>query len=69
MHNLHRILRLSEVIKQTGIPRSSIYVLMNQGAFPKPVPLTTRCIGFVEAEIQDWIAARITARDSMLGAL
>lgn len=69
MHNLHRILRLSEVIKQTGIPRSSIYVLMNQGAFPKPVPLTTRCIGFVEAEIQDWIAARITARDSMLGVL
>lgn len=65
----NRIIRLPEVCKQTGIPKSSIYVLMNQGAFPKPVPLSTRCIGFVEAEIQGWIAARITARDSMLGAL
>lgn len=69
MPNPNRILRLSEVIKQTGIPRSSIYVLIKQGAFPKPVPLTTRCIGFVEAEIHGWIAERITARDSMLGVL
>jgi prophage regulatory protein len=65
----NRIIRLPEVCKQTGIPRSSIYVLMNQGAFPKPVPLSTRCIGFVEAEIQGWITARITARNLLLGVL
>ena len=37
-----RFMRLTEVIKDTGLGRSSIYKRIAQGEFPKPVPLGGR---------------------------
>ena len=34
-----RFMRLTEVIKDTGLGRSSIYKRIAEGEFPKPVPL------------------------------
>ncbi|HBN8464254.1 TPA: AlpA family phage regulatory protein [Pseudomonas aeruginosa] len=34
-----RIIRLKDVIDSTGIARSTIYKLIGEGEFPKPVPL------------------------------
>jgi prophage regulatory protein len=59
-----RIIRIAETGQQTGLPKSSIYALLKEGKFPKPVQLSTRCIGFIESEIQSWIKARIDARDA-----
>jgi prophage regulatory protein len=58
-----RIIRIAETVKQTGVPKSSIYALLKENKFPKPVHLSRRCVGFVEAEIQDWIQDRIQARN------
>jgi prophage regulatory protein len=58
-----RIIRLKEVIDLTGLARSTIYKYIGEGTFPKTVSLGERCIGFVESEVQDWILARIEARD------
>ncbi|MCT4500627.1 AlpA family transcriptional regulator [Pseudomonas sivasensis] len=58
-----RIIRLKEVIDSTGLARSTIYKYIGEGTFPKTVSLGERCIGFVESEVQDWILARIEARD------
>ena len=54
------ILRLPEVKMRTGLPRSTIYLRMSQGTFPLPVSLGTRSVGWVESEIEEWIAVRIT---------
>jgi len=57
------ILRRLEVERATGLSRSTIYELMAVGGFPKPVPLTPRSVGWIEAEIVRWQRERIEARD------
>lgn len=58
-----RIIRLKDVIDSTGIARSTIYKLIGEGDFPKPVPLVSRTVGWVESEVQEWIRGRIAQRD------
>ena len=54
-----KILRLPDVKARTGLSRSTIYLRLAAGQFPRPVSLGARSIGFVEAEIDEWIAERI----------
>jgi prophage regulatory protein len=58
-----RIIRLKEVIYSTGLARSTIYKYIGEGTFPKPVSLGDRCVGWVDAEVQEWVLARIKERD------
>jgi prophage regulatory protein len=57
----HSILRLPAVKTRTGLSRSTIYLRISQGTFPKPVSLGGRAVGWLEAEIQDWLQRRIEA--------
>jgi prophage regulatory protein len=57
----HTILRLPAVKVVTGLSRSTIYLRVAEGAFPKPVGLGGRAVGWLEAEIQDWLQRRIEA--------
>jgi prophage regulatory protein len=59
LQNALVILRLREVIKRTGLSRSSIYALMKLGQFPLSVKMSARSVGWVEAEVSDFIQARI----------
>ena len=59
------ILRLPAVEAKTGLPASSIYELMQNHSFPEPVGLSKRRVGWVEQEINQWIEARIAARNAM----
>ena len=54
-----RFLRLTEVQARTGLSRSTIYVRLEQGHFPRPVELDARAVGWVEAEVDEWIRERI----------
>lgn len=56
------ILRLPEVIKITGLSRSSIYLMANNGEFPKQIALGKRSVGWVKAEIENWINQKQAAR-------
>ncbi len=58
-----RIIRLKEVSNVTGLARSTIYKYVSEGNFPKPVSLGDRCVGWLESEVQGWIAARVEERD------
>lgn len=55
----HRILRLPAVKSRTGLSRSSIYLRMSQGQFPQQILLGSRTVGWVEEEIEAWVAERI----------
>ena len=55
------ILRLPAVKARTGLSRSTIYLRISRGEFPKPVSLGGRAIGWVEAEVNDWLSQRIEA--------
>jgi prophage regulatory protein len=55
------ILRLPVVKARTGLSRSTIYLRISEGTFPRPVSLGGRAVGWVESEIQQWLETRIEA--------
>jgi len=55
----HTILRLPIVKARTGLSRSTIYVRVSDGTFPKPVSLGARAVGWPESDIDAWISGRI----------
>ena len=59
-----RFLRLPEVLARTGLSRSTIHVRLEQGRFPRPVSLGGRAVGWIEAEVDEWIRQRIAASRS-----
>jgi len=59
-----RILRLPEVCKATGLGRTMIYRLQAQERFPRSVKITEYAVGWIEVEVQNWLAARAAARFS-----
>ena len=54
-------LRRKQVEARTGLSRSTIYLHIKKGVFPKPVPLGPRAVGWLESDIGDWIAERLKA--------
>ena len=56
-----RILRLPSVRERTGLSRSSIYLRISQGRFPRPISLGERAVGWLESEITEWVNRRISA--------
>lgn len=59
-----RFLRLEDVKARTGLSRSTIYLNMNNGLFPRHISLGLRCVGWLESEIDAWIDSRIAQRPS-----
>ena len=53
------IQRLPEVVKRTGLSRSSIYLKMQDGTFPPSIKLSKRAIGWPAHIISEWIEQRI----------
>lgn len=60
---MFKLIKLKEVIALTGVSRSQIYALAQQGKFPRPVKLTERSSAWVASEVQEWIESRIQSRD------
>lgn len=55
-------LRLSDVMKRTGLSRSSIYLNIKKGHFPKNISIGSRSVGWLESEINAWMQSRIQQR-------
>lgn len=53
------ILRLPTVRSRTGLSRSTIYLQISEGRFPKPISLGARAVGWLESEIDEWLKQRI----------
>jgi prophage regulatory protein len=50
-----RILRLNAVLDRTGLSRSTLYRKMQNGTFPKNVRISTRCAGWRESSVEEWM--------------
>jgi len=52
----HRIVRLKDVQRMTGLSRSTIYAQIAKGNFPKQIKLTgARSVGWHEHAVIQWI--------------
>lgn len=58
-----RILRRREVLDRVGIGQSTLYDWMKRGAFPRPVALGARLVGWRESDIETWMATRALKGD------
>jgi prophage regulatory protein len=58
------ILRRKQVEKRTGLSRSTIYLRIQEGTFPRPINLGVRAVGWLENEIEAWLAARLEIRNN-----
>lgn len=57
-----RLERLPSVLDRTGLSRTTLWRRAGVD-FPSPVRLGAASIAFVSAEVDQWIAERISARD------
>lgn len=57
----YTILRLPAVKQSTGLSRSTIYLRVAEGTFPRPVSLGGRTVGWLENEVQEWLQRRVAA--------
>jgi prophage regulatory protein len=62
-HAGQRILRLADVEAYSGLKYARIYELMAEGTFPRSVRLGPKAVGWVQSEIEAWVAARVAERD------
>jgi prophage regulatory protein len=58
-----RFIRRPAVENRTGLSRSTIYLLMQNGKFPKPVRIGGRAVAWPEADVEAWLNARLAERE------
>jgi prophage regulatory protein len=51
-------IRLPLVLKKTGLSRMTIYRLENRGEFPQRKQLSPNSVGWLESEVDEWLATR-----------
>ena len=62
------MLRLRAVMARTGLSRSTIYLKISNGRFPRQVRLGERSVGWLEHEVEEWIRAAVARRDEDMTA-
>ena len=55
------ILRLPAVKAATGLSRSTIYLRITEGTFPRPISLGRRAVGWAASDVSAWVDERIDA--------
>lgn len=57
-----RLIRMKEVCTITGLSRSSIYLYVAKGVFPKPLKLGGKAIAWRWNEVAAWLESRPVAQ-------
>jgi prophage regulatory protein len=61
-HRGSRVVRFREVEDRVGLSRTTIWRLERDGKFPLRLKISARTVGWIESEIEAWIAGRVMAR-------
>jgi prophage regulatory protein len=64
MTNTFQFIRLPDVLKATGLSRSTIYAMVQQGRFPTPIKLSLSAVGWQVSEIEKWAQDRIQSKEN-----
>ena len=60
MDTSEKLLRITDVSKKTTLAKSTIWLKMAQGQFPKPTKLTPAINVWKESQIDEWINSRFS---------
>lgn len=50
-----RFLKMRDVMNMTSLGSSTIYRKLEDGIFPRPRELSTKCVRWMESEILEWM--------------
>jgi prophage regulatory protein len=53
---MSNFLRIVDVMKKTGIAKSTIWLWVNKGRFPKPIKLSPRITVWENEKINEWMS-------------
>ncbi len=56
MHD--KIYRRPDVESLVGLSRSTIYAMIADGTFPKPIKLGKRAVGWRQSDVLNWLESR-----------
>jgi prophage regulatory protein len=54
----NRVVRFDELVAIIGRPRSSIYLMISRGEFPKAKKIGARAVGWMSHDIDHWLSQR-----------
>lgn len=63
-----RFITMVEVRQRVALSKTEIYRKINKGNFPRPVPLGSQKVAWLESEVTAWMADRLAAREAQEGA-
>jgi prophage regulatory protein len=53
-----KILRRTQVEERIGLSRSTLYSMIAEGTFPKPIRIGKRAVGWTESSLTAWVASK-----------
>lgn len=56
-------IKLKTVKARTGLSKSTIYLMMKEGRFPRRIEISKRAVAWVEEEIEQWMNSKINLRN------
>ena len=59
MPSQYQLIRLPQVKEITGLGKSTIYRLIEEGDFPKQVSLGARSVAWVKSQVEDWCLSKV----------
>lgn len=63
-----RLIRLPELEALIGCKKSTVYTMLKQGTFPRPIRLSARMVAWPETAVLQWIQDRINQSETPLVA-
>ena len=64
-NNSISLLRIDAVKARTGLARSTLYKLIEEGKFPASIKITSRAVAWPSNVIEDWITSRIAGSNTV----
>lgn len=56
---MSNFLRITEVMKMTGIAKSTIWLWVREEKFPQPIKLSPRITVWDEIKVQEWMGTKV----------
>lgn len=57
-----RLMRIREVLQLCGLSRATLYREIKLHAFPAPVKLSARSVGWLQDDVMQWLDSRVAQR-------
>ncbi len=52
------VYRMKDLTQVLGLSKTTLYVMVNTGEFPKPIELGPHSVGWPSGEVKEWVASR-----------